>query len=292
MLSNRSTVPEIRFRDSSRTRWGVDVLSLSELRRRAPETLRAPQRLRFHLLLLVQGAESDHMVDFEHVRLQAGDVLWVRPGQVQQWRLDDRLKGTLLLIRPEAMAMVMARVARRHEPPRLDAWPTRFPVASPRLDQALRLLACVADALPRSGEGERGGDVLWHLLLALLLHLEHDAARSPVSGTRLDADRVHRLLRLLDASTGERLAVHEVCRRLQLTQSTLARACRSTQGLGIKEVIDRRVALEAKRLLVDTDDTVSRLAERLGFDEPTNFVKFFRRLEGDTPSAYRNRYRG
>lgn len=51
-----------------------------------------------------------------------------------------------------------------------------------------------------------------------------------------------------------------------------------------------RLVLEAKRLLVHTTDPVGVIARQLGFAEPTNFVKFFRRETGTTPGAFRTRH--
>jgi AraC family transcriptional regulator, transcriptional activator of pobA len=56
-------------------------------------------------------------------------------------------------------------------------------------------------------------------------------------------------------------------------------------------VIDERVILEHKRLLVHTDLSIKELAAKTGFDEPTNLVKFFRHHTGHTPAAFRDAQR-
>lgn len=287
-------VPEIAFHQSARTRLGVDCLSLRQLRRRAPQTLLAPQRLGFHLLLLVQAGESEHMVDFEQIRLRAGDVLWLRPGQVQQWQLHDSLQGQLMLIQPEAMRLLLAEA---HAGPQrgslaVDEWSAQVSLSATRSVALGRLLGCVAEGLraPLPG-GSMDAAALCHLVLALLLRLASDLGTPPAADSARAVRLVHRLQRLLDATLGQRLSVAELSRRLAVSQSTLARACQGVHGLSVKAVVDRRVLLEAMRLLADTEEPASRLAERLGFDEVTNIIKFFRRLAGTTPMAFRQRYR-
>jgi AraC family transcriptional regulator, transcriptional activator of pobA len=56
-------------------------------------------------------------------------------------------------------------------------------------------------------------------------------------------------------------------------------------------VIDDRVILEQKRLLVHTELSIKELAARTGFAEPTNLVKFFRHHTGQTPRAFRHAQR-
>jgi len=60
-------------------------------------------------------------------------------------------------------------------------------------------------------------------------------------------------------------------------------------GVGAKTFIASRLALEAKRLLVHTEMPISAIAHQLGFDEATNFTKFFRSIEGCTPGDFRRR---
>ena len=58
-------------------------------------------------------------------------------------------------------------------------------------------------------------------------------------------------------------------------------------GRSTKQVIDERVVLEMKRLLAHTNLSVKELADRVGFAEPTNLVKFFRHHTSQTPLEFR-----
>ncbi|MNL40944.1 DNA-binding transcriptional regulator AraC [compost metagenome] len=55
-------------------------------------------------------------------------------------------------------------------------------------------------------------------------------------------------------------------------------------------MIDQRVMLEAKRLLVHTHESIKEIGFALGFEEPTNFVKYFRKHSGLTPVAFRDKF--
>ena len=64
----------------------------------------------------------------------------------------------------------------------------------------------------------------------------------------------------------------------------------AAEGRTAKEMIDERVALEAKRLLAHTCSSLAEIGCQLGFSEATNFVKFFKRTAGMTPSTFRSRF--
>lgn len=64
----------------------------------------------------------------------------------------------------------------------------------------------------------------------------------------------------------------------------------AARGLPAKALIDRRVALEAARLLVHTPASAAQVGLQLGFSEATNFSKFFTRVMGATPQAFRAKH--
>lgn len=75
---------------------------------------------------------------------------------------------------------------------------------------------------------------------------------------------------------------------LKCTNGRLNRACMRFAGLSAKGVILDRLADEAKRQLVFTSSSATRIGYALGFAEPSYFVRFFRRQTGTTPSQFRN----
>jgi AraC-like DNA-binding protein len=60
-------------------------------------------------------------------------------------------------------------------------------------------------------------------------------------------------------------------------------------GVRAKALITLRINLEAKRLLAHTGLSIALIGERLGFEDPTNFVKFFKREVGCAPGEFRRR---
>ncbi|MEP1982064.1 MAG: helix-turn-helix domain-containing protein, partial [Maribacter dokdonensis] len=55
-----------------------------------------------------------------------------------------------------------------------------------------------------------------------------------------------------------------------------------------KTFIDGYVILEAKRSIVSTDNGFKEIAYEIGFDELTNFTKFFKKNTGVSPKTFRN----
>jgi AraC-like DNA-binding protein len=59
-------------------------------------------------------------------------------------------------------------------------------------------------------------------------------------------------------------------------------------GKTVKQLIDQRIILEIKRLLVNTSLSVKEVAFKTGFDDIPNFVNFFKKHTGSNTSEFRD----
>jgi AraC family transcriptional regulator, transcriptional activator of pobA len=127
--------------------------------------------------------------------------------------------------------------------------------------------------------------VMAALLRAILLRGER-IAREAGTGPVLPAS-LARFFTILERDCLATRSVAHYAKEAGLSPRRLAELLVASTGKSTKEVIDDRVVLEHKRLLANTDLTIKELADRTGFAEPTNFVKFFRHRAGTTPQAFR-----
>ena len=67
--------------------------------------------------------------------------------------------------------------------------------------------------------------------------------------------------------------------------------CKAVLGQTAKEFIDKYLILETKRHLASSNISVKELTFQMGFDEPTNFIKFFKRHTHQTPSQFKKLYK-
>ena len=75
--------------------------------------------------------------------------------------------------------------------------------------------------------------------------------------------------------------------RLSVHVNHLNRSVKDATGKTTTEHIAERIVKEAKALLLHTDWNVSEIAYSLGFEYPSHFNNFFRKLTSRTPSAFR-----
>jgi AraC-like DNA-binding protein len=86
----------------------------------------------------------------------------------------------------------------------------------------------------------------------------------------------------------EPISLADVAAAVNLSPGYLTTLVRRRTGRTVLEWIAERRMTEARRLLVETDETVENIGARVGYHDPAYFIRSFRRSHGATPLAWRN----
>ena len=241
-------------------------------------------RIDFHVVMLVDGGPVRHMIDFAEYEATAGDLLWIRPGQVHRFSPTSEYRGTALTMQPGFLPRdtVEATGLYRYDLP---------PLLRPSEAQLAGLTAAVSQ-LQREYEDTATlplalhTSVLRHSLTAFLLRLAHLATSSAEAGRRTES--TFTLFRdAVEKGFAVNHSVSAYADALGYSRRTLVRAVRAATGETPKGFIDKRVVLEAKRLLAHTDMPIGRVGAAVGFPDAANFSKFFQQHTESTPAAFR-----
>lgn len=81
--------------------------------------------------------------------------------------------------------------------------------------------------------------------------------------------------------------IGDVARQLTVSRDTLATAVRELTGSTPSDCRTRLRLNRAKALLADTGRPISRIAEDVGYPDPSYFTRIFTRHTGASPSAFR-----
>jgi len=86
---------------------------------------------------------------------------------------------------------------------------------------------------------------------------------------------------------GEPVSLKDVAKSVSLSPGHLTTVVRRKTGRTVLEWISERRMAQARRLLVETDLAVEEVGHRVGYRDPTYFVRTFRRSHGTTPLGWR-----
>ena len=107
-----------------------------------------------------------------------------------------------------------------------------------------------------------------------------------------DLECFRRLRQLIESRYAQHWPVQRFARELGVSETSLNRLCRRLAGSTAFDLLQQRLALEARRRLIHARDPVSGIASALGFKDSAYFARFFRRHSGESPHEFRRRHGG
>lgn len=148
--------------------------------------------------------------------------------------------------------------------------------------------------LPKPALG--GMQTIKNLLEILLIKMMRESDvedGSPAFILKADFDEciTNQVIQYLCENIHSRVTIEEICKTLNYTKSYLFRQFKSATGQSIMAYFTSLKIKEAKRLLRDTEMTVTQIASVLAFDNSNYFSKTFKRVSSYSPLQYRKMHR-
>lgn len=99
-----------------------------------------------------------------------------------------------------------------------------------------------------------------------------------------------RFVNLIEENYHNNLTVSEYADRLHISMRTLSDLTHNLVKKTPSHIIQDRIILEAKRLILYSSLHINQISARLGFKDNSYFVKYFKKHTKDTPSDFRNKH--
>jgi AraC-like DNA-binding protein len=248
-----------------------------------------PHRLEFYEIALITEGRGALALDGTRIEVAPYRVCITTPGEIRSWQLETPSVGGRLAFFEAAFfdeffadprfveSLPVMTAAARHRSISLE---------KRRFDE----LAAIVDAMQCELTSVQADTAhvlraeTYRLLVALQRHAGKAAGINP-------ADRARVLCTRFCALVEDRFArserVSDYADRLGVSTKHLNDCVRAATGATASQTIHARLQLEARRLLLHTDLPIAEIADRLGFSDASYFVRFFSRLAGATPRAFR-----
>jgi AraC family transcriptional regulator, transcriptional activator of pobA len=264
-------------------------ISIEQLTKQVPFR-HIPHRHDFYHLFWIESGNGTFVSDGRSYPLTRGSLIFVSPGQVHAWKCNDTLKGYVLCFEPASLFSGNDRPYRLlHDLAQFSATTkdrATFQVAG----STYRILRVAFKNLADEfhGSAEFRCDMVRSQITALLIRLHRLClSTSPIEVQGYSTQLTNRFLSLLEKEAGKLQRTRYYTSALSVSPRVLVDAVLAETGKSPSAWIRDRTLLEARRLLIYTDLTISEIAYRLNFRNVSYFVRFYRRLAGVPPGASR-----
>ncbi|WP_430934227.1 AraC family transcriptional regulator [Saccharicrinis sp. 156] len=281
-------IPEIKFnnrRVEHINGFELKVLEefISNLKKPTDHDPFQAHRLSFNIILIITDGMVRHSVDFETHDLQEGDVMVISKGQIHAFDVHSRYKGYMMLFTEEFMQKYIASSTIAQINHLYNYFLGQKKINNPDHNQTL--IRSLKKELQRNSSTLP--NVIGALLSIYLLKMndENDRSSNFIVNKYLDCFNHFKLL--VEKNFSKSRDAKTYAAEMSVSYKFLNQVCKEIVKTTAKAFIDSYVILEAKRILVTTSLSVKETAYALGFDEPTNFLKYFKKHTSCTPAGFR-----
>jgi len=239
----------------------------------------------YHLVYFTEGGGSQ-TIDFEYVPVKAHQIYFMIPGQVHNWNFEGKVDGYIINFSATFFQSFLLKAGYLDELPFFSGI-----VADSVVDIPVHMQTIIAhefEELVKENESKR--PLRADMIRAILLKIFITTARLGNTHQNVPAYN-YTLLRNFQKLIEKNYTVlklpKEYAELLFITPNHLNALCNTMLGIAAGEVIRNRIALEAKRLLINRALTVAEIANQLNFADNSYFTKFFKKQAGLTPEEFR-----
>lgn len=245
----------------------------------------------YHVTLFTEGAGT-HTIDFKTFTVKPYQIYFMIPGQVHSWQFEGKVDGYIINFSFNFLQSLLQK------PDYLE----QFPFFTGDVDEAVINLpeplhtpiTRIFEELIRESEqpADMSVDMIQVLMLqAFILIGRLSFEKSPVQPNNYNYMLLKNFQKLIEKNYTTLKLPREYAELLYITPNHLNALCNSTLGMSAGELIRNRIILEAKRLFVNKDSTISEIAYQLGFADNSYFTKFYKKYTGQTPEEFRKSLR-
>ncbi len=283
-----SVVKKYKFKAGANLQ--IEVVPLPTLTATLKQHLVTPHRTDFYHVFLLGNCSPTHLVDFEPVRLRSHSLLCIDSDRIHQFDQLRQYEGSVLIFTEDFFCVSVSDTKFLRTTILFNDL-TDTADFQPEAGVMARLKAICAEI---DDELRQPTDSAQHSLIQNLLHnflliADREKRRQGFSELKKGPDLDYTLLfrDLLEQDFVTAKTVGAYAGKLHVSAKRLGQATARVLGKTPKQLIDERVLLAAKRLLVHGSESIKEVGFQIGFDEPTNFIKYFRKHTGKTPVEFR-----
>jgi AraC family transcriptional regulator, transcriptional activator of pobA len=129
-----------------------------------------------------------------------------------------------------------------------------------------------------------------NIVLMKTENFENGSAHGALRGEH-DHKNFQKFISLLKNELQHSRKVSDYSTRIGITTRKLSEICRFYKGKSPKAIINEYLISESKRLLIKTSHPIKNIAQQLGFSDPYQFSKYFKKYQKVPPGLYRRKKR-
>jgi AraC family transcriptional regulator, transcriptional activator of pobA len=251
-----------------------------------------PHRHDFYEVLYLSNGSGFHIIDNECYKILPPCIFFMSPGQTHKLELSNDVEGYIFLFTSEFYILQHQNKNRLLEFPFFFSIEQKNPPLFLKSEkdifflESLFIRGCYEIAKENKCSEELVRSILDLILLTCdQLYPDHFRTLTLNKGHIL----VKKLFYLIEENYQNNLRVNDYANMLAITPNHLTQIVKQVTGKTTIELLQEKLNVEVKRLLMHTNMTVSEISELMKFPDQSYFTKYFKKVSGLTPLQFRKK---
>lgn len=284
----------IKFNNTLNPSSTFDLLKLERLFQRkyadhSPDQL---HRVEFFVLLFITEGNGSHTIDFTDYKLEKGSLLTIRKDQVHRFHRNQNVKGYLLLFKDDFLASYLGNIEAQKVLQLFNELLGVPKVQLPKDDYPaiLSLITRIEQEYFQRMDEYALGIIRseLHILITKLYRIK--AERNQIISSKKYLAEFIEFQRLVEQHASNTTRVSDYAQMMSISAKTLNTIAKTIINKTAKTFIDDINIKQIKRLLINTSFSIKEIAYTSGFEETSNFYKYFKQRVGLTPEQFRSTF--
>lgn len=228
----------------------------------------------YHELIFLSEGSGIHQIDVQEFEVNPPVAYYLKPGQVHCWNFTKVPEGFVVLFREEIF----------DDYHNFKSNLLKIPIKTD-IESHSTLFSSFAQLYHEYKTNPSPAIFQAYLQLILIKLIDLEKNRLIIPAGYLN--QYYQFKKLVDQHFREIKTVNGFAELMKISTFRLNAICKKAVRKPAVEIIKERIILEAKNQLSHTTMTISEISYDLNFNDPSNFVKFFKSTSNLTPSEYR-----
>jgi AraC family transcriptional activator of pobA len=284
-------IKKLKFKPN--TELQIEVVPLHILTTVSKDHLITPHRTNFYHIFLFKNCQPIHLVDFDPINIEPYSLLFIDKDRVHQFDQLLNYEGQVLIFTEDFFCTTETdtKFLRSSilfndltDKPTINLTKTNF-------EKYTNICESITEELSLPADNSKH-IILKNLLHNFLLLAEREKRKQGFTELKKGADLDYTLLfrDLLEKNYTKLKSVNDYSQLIFISEKRLGQATLKILGKSPKAIINDRILLEAKRLLVHTNLSIKEIGQDLGFEDPAYFIRYFKKNTETTPLEFRETY--
>jgi len=287
-VSKKDNIAQYHLHKLHPEKLQFEVYDLKEYRNKNIDKASQPHSHSYYQIIWFFNKKGTHMVDFETYDIKAHTILFISKDQIHAFDEHLDIEGWLIHFNESFFMHSDVDIFLKYNVFKSQKNPS-YTINDETRDTAKTYVNLIREEL---AQRYRFGyeEIIRFLLKSFLICLERIHRKNDHDSLKMNSQyelQFFKFKELIETHYAEGLAVRAYADLLHISSKTLTTITRNVAQKSPSELLADRVILEAKRLLRFTVLQINEIAFRVGFNDASYFVKYFKRHVGLSPSRFR-----